>query len=141
MWDVWDVIKAPFFKKSRRDWGFVLCSHDRKGGNCKRMNSAGKGNSCRGWEVWSKSTSSHSSYLSQRRYSFCSSLPVLFGARKYVNWETVTLWRDLMAVLELVMGVYQSRDTWQHDGGTEIGRCVSCFWNLRVRCLHFGKGS
>ena len=33
-------------KEQRGDWGIVKSSHDKKGGNLKRMNGAGKGNSC-----------------------------------------------------------------------------------------------
>ena len=55
-----------------------------------------------------------------------------FGARKYADWKTVKLWRDMMAVSTLV-GEYRSRDTWQHGEGIEIGGFVSCLWNLTVR--------
>ena len=37
--------EASLLKKVSGDWGSVLSSHDRKGGNCKRMNGGGKGKS------------------------------------------------------------------------------------------------
>ena len=33
--------------EGREEWGLVLSSHVRKGGNCKRMNGAGKGKTCK----------------------------------------------------------------------------------------------
>ena len=58
MWNARDMIKrgrmygAPHLKKDREDWGLVLSSHNRKEGNCRRMNDARKGSFCREKKVY-----------------------------------------------------------------------------------------
>ena len=59
MWDATEIVKggrmcgAPILKKDRGNWALFLYSHDRKEGNYKRMNGAGKEKSCRGGKITS----------------------------------------------------------------------------------------
>jgi len=82
---------APLHKKSRWDWGLVLSSHDMKRGSCKRMNKAGKENSCWG----------EGGLLLQLIFAENKSEGIRspFGVPENMDWETVSLRRDLMVVL------------------------------------------
>ena len=87
-------------KKSRRDWGLDLSSHDKKGGNYKRMNGAVNGKSF---------------------FLGCN------WKSEGCGMELENMWIGELLHYEGICRQYRSRDTRQHDGGTESGGCVSCF--------------
>ena len=78
-------VRVLLFKKYGGDWGLILSSHNRKGGNCKRMNVPGKGIACKGYGDLLLLLM----FCLQRR----SLWRMGFGGRKCVDWETVTLWK------------------------------------------------